>query len=154
MTLFKPLFLVPVASLFFAAGIGSGACSSSTTVTLPTSSTPPNGVTFAAGTFGGHCVGDIYATAGVGYAFCDDGTWEYTTTDPSQDAFTEVSSSADGGSGTDGATMQDGGQNPDAGQQGIDAQAPTDATTATDATTGTDAAQGVDGGQQGGGTQG
>jgi hypothetical protein len=76
----KTLFLTPFAALLFAAAVGSGACSSSDGVTLPTASAPPQGVTFIGGDFGGACTGNVYVEAGTGYAFCDDDKWAYTTT--------------------------------------------------------------------------
>jgi len=64
-------------------------------ITPPTTSTSPVGVTFPGGTFGGSCTGDVYIPVGAGYAFCDNGTWAYTTMDPGADGYIPLS--PDGG---------------------------------------------------------
>jgi hypothetical protein len=66
-------------------------CGAGSGVILPTPSEPPPGVTFEAGEFGHPCSGDDYEAAGIGWAFCDDGKWAYTTADPSADGFTDIS---------------------------------------------------------------
>jgi hypothetical protein len=160
MKLSKTLFLVPVASLLFLGAIGSGACSSSVSVTIPTETTPPDGVTFVGGKFGGSCSGDVYVEAGTGWAFCDDDTWAYTTTDPSTDGFTPFSGSGDGGPEEDGRPDDDGGQGDDTGPvdggQGDDTSADDggqgDDTSVDDGGQGDDS--GVDDGGQGDGSRG
>jgi hypothetical protein len=104
----KKLLLVPFALSFVAAvSAGAGACSSSTTVTL-TSSPPPNGVRFIGGSFGGNCEGDVYTTAGTGYAYCDDDKWAYTTDNPVTAGYMEYAGVPDGGPVADGDTVNDG----------------------------------------------
>jgi len=66
-------------------------CGGGSGVTVPTASKPPLGVTFEAGEFGHACSGDDYEAAGTGWAFCDNGQWAYTTTDPGADGFTDIS---------------------------------------------------------------
>jgi hypothetical protein len=159
MKLSKTLFLVPVASLLFLGAIGSGACSSSVSVTIPTETTPPDGVTFVGGKFGGSCSGDVYVEAGTGWAFCDDDTWAYTTTDPSTDGFTPFSGSGDAGP-DDGRADDDGGQGDDTGPvdggQGddtsVDDGGQGDDTSVDDGGQGDDS--GVDDGGQGDGSRG
>jgi hypothetical protein len=65
-------------------------CGGGSGVTVPTASKAPRGVTFEAGEFGHPCSGDDYEAAGAGWAFCDNGQWAYTTTDPSADGFAEL----------------------------------------------------------------
>jgi hypothetical protein len=73
-------------------------------------------LTFVGGEFGGPCTEDTYTGAGTGYAFCDDGKWAYTTTDPATDGYNEVTPSADasfdtapaGDAGHDGSDLRDG----------------------------------------------
>jgi len=117
----KTLLLLPVASLLVAGAIGSGACTSSTTVTIPPSSNPPPGVTFVGGTFGGSCNGDIFVEAGTGYAFCDNGKWAYTTTDPSMDGYMP-DTSTDGGSNVNDTGPADGKDQGNDGRQDDDGQ--------------------------------
>ena len=121
MSLFKTVFSIPAASFLFtaavvSAAVASGACSGSSGVTIPTSSTPPGGVTFKGGTFGGSCTGNVYVDAGTGWAFCDAGSWAYTTTDPSTDGYTPLSPSGDGGPGSDSGPGSDGAQGGDSSQ--------------------------------------
>jgi hypothetical protein len=69
-------------------------CGGGSGVTVPTASKAPRGVAFEAGEFGHPCSGDDYEAAGTGWAFCDNGEWAYTTTDPGADGFTEISPDA------------------------------------------------------------
>jgi hypothetical protein len=87
MKLPKPVFLVSISVFFGAVVVSSGACSSSSGTGTPTKSNPPTGTTFIGGTFGTSCPANAYVQAGTGWAFCDDGTWAYTTSDPSADGF-------------------------------------------------------------------
>jgi hypothetical protein len=120
MKLSKLGFLIPAATLGFAVAVSAGACSNSVGVTL-TPTTPPMDLMFTGGQFGGECSGEVYVDAGVGWAFCDDDKWAYTTTDPSTAGYKEFTPSTDGGSpegssGADGGPLEDGSH-----QQGIDA---------------------------------
>jgi hypothetical protein len=77
----KILWCAAAAPLALAAWAGVGACTSS--VTSPTATNPPPGVHFVGSSFGKKCSDDIYTIAGTdGWAFCDDGVWAYTTSDP------------------------------------------------------------------------
>jgi hypothetical protein len=63
------------------------------TITVPTVPNPgelPSGDTFPGGiVIGGSCNGDVYVEGTIeGYAFCDDGVWTYTDTDPAEDGYT------------------------------------------------------------------
>jgi hypothetical protein len=69
-------------------------CGGGSGVTLPTASKAPLSLTFEAGQFGHPCSGDVYEAAGIGWAFCDNGQWAYTTTDPGADGFTNLSPDA------------------------------------------------------------
>ena len=119
MRLSNPLFSISSAALLVVAVVvGSAACSSSSKCTaIPPSSTPPVGVTFSGGAFGGPCSGDVYVGAGTGWAFCDNGEWAYTTTDPATDGFTEATPVTDGGPSKDTGPVPDGSQG-DTGCQG------------------------------------
>jgi hypothetical protein len=147
MKLSKTLLLVPVASLLFAASVGSGACTSSTSITLPPESSPPEGLTFEGGEFGGACQGNVYVAAGTEYAFCDDDKWAYTTTDPSTDGFTPFAGDAgpeeDASPSADASHPDDGSQGGEDGGQGPKE----DATTADDGGQGDDASKTHDDGQ-------
>jgi MYXO-CTERM domain-containing protein len=88
-------------------------------VLIPTASTPPPGVTFPGGVFGGSCSGNVYIAAGPGYAFCDDGKWAYTPTDPSADGFTPLSPDGGTGSGGGTGTGSGGGGGGDPGDAGV-----------------------------------
>jgi hypothetical protein len=69
------------------------------------------------GTFGGSCSGRVDTQAGVGWAFCNDGQWAYTTSDPGADGFTTVRIEADGGMCVpQGAIIYTGGQGQGQGQ--------------------------------------
>jgi hypothetical protein len=78
-----------IASMVLALTIGAG-CGGSA-VTIPPASKAPPGVTFEGGAFGEGCSGDVYAAAGIGWAFCDRALWAYTTMDPGLDGYTELS---------------------------------------------------------------
>jgi hypothetical protein len=144
MKLSKTLLLVPAASFFFAVSVGSGACTSSTSVTIPAESSAPEGLTFEGGEFGGACSGDVYVQAGIGWAFCDDDKWEYTTTNPSTDNFTPFAVGSDAGPEEDASPSADASL-PDDGSQGPKE----DATSADDGGQGPDddASTAHDGGQ-------
>jgi hypothetical protein len=83
-------------------------CSSSVTVNVPVVGVAPADAAFPDGVMmGAACSGDIYvdATTGGGYAFCDDGVWAYTPSDPAADGFTlDEGIGIDGGSGDGGST--------------------------------------------------
>jgi hypothetical protein len=169
MKLSKPIFLTLASSFLFAVAAASGACSSSVAVTTPTASMPPQGITFVGGDFGGRCSGKVFVAAGVGWAFCNDDKWAYTTTDPSTDGYMELSGTDaaadddaspahdDGGQGNDGSSASEGGQGHDAGPADDGGQSH-DATPADDGgqqsgdggQRGIEGGQGHDGGQQGG----
>jgi hypothetical protein len=95
------------------------------------------GVTFEGGAFGGKCEDTVYATAGTGWAFCDDGKWAYTTMNPSDDGYTPFTPTSDGGHEHDGGL--DANQGTDSQGQGGD---------------GGHQGQGDDGGRQGKGDDG
>jgi hypothetical protein len=78
-----------VASLCFATALGGGACGGNDNgPTIPPLPTPPPGDTFPDGvTIGSTCSGDIYVMGTTGWAFCDNGVWEYTTVDPEDCGF-------------------------------------------------------------------
>jgi hypothetical protein len=64
----------------------NGKCKTEITITVPTTPTAPS-VTLPYGlTWGGSCSGDVYIALSTGYAFCDNGVWAYTVTDPKGDA--------------------------------------------------------------------
>ena len=131
----RKAFVAPLVSALVAVVACAAACSSSTGVTVPPTSSPPPGTTFVGGQFGGHCSGDVYVIAGTaGWAFCDDGVWAYTTTDPSTDGYTPYMPANDGGK-----SSSDGASNNDGQVSGGDGQGP-----------GTDGQGGSDGGQGGG----
>ena len=149
MKLPKPVFLVSLSVFFGAVVVTSGACSSSNSGSgTPTASNPPMGTTFIGGTFGADCPTNEYTAADTGWAFCDDGKWAYTTTDPSEDGYEQFSPAGDAGhedAGIDASPLQD--ATADAPPiQGGDA-APVDDGGLQQG----DASRGTDGGQQGGG---
>jgi len=125
MRLFKTLFSLPAASFLLTAAVvsiavASGACSGSSGVTTPTSSTPPHGLTFTGGTFGGACTGTVFIDAGTGWAFCDGDKWAYTTTDPSTDGYTAFTPSSDGGPSPDTGPVGDAAGDAQGGDAGSD----------------------------------
>jgi hypothetical protein len=88
MKLSHSLLVLPVASLLVAMVVGAGACSAS----AGSGVNPhpyPTGVTFANGVvLGDSCSGAVFVDATgdyTGWAFCDNGTWTYTTVDPTAD---------------------------------------------------------------------
>jgi hypothetical protein len=75
---------------------------------------------------GGPCDGKVYVDGQEGYAFCDDGTWACTPTDPATDGYAPL----DGGVRAD-ATME-AGVAKDAGVADAKLDATADAERATD----------------------
>jgi hypothetical protein len=77
------------ASVCLATAVGGGACGGSANgSTIPPLPTPPPGDTFPDGvTIGSTCSGDVYVMGTTGWAFCDNGVWEYTTVDPEDCGF-------------------------------------------------------------------
>jgi hypothetical protein len=104
------------AAVSLAGAVGGGACggSGSPSNGSPPNPTPPDGDKFDGGvTLGTRCMGTVFVTGTVGYAFCDDGVWAYTDTDPDweNDIFT-------GDDATEDADAEDG------ASDGADARAP------------------------------
>ena len=123
MKLSKTLFVIPAATLVFAVAVGSGACSSSVSITIPTGAdkTAPAGVVFTDGVIvGDACEGDVYVvdSAGDGWAFCNDGYWWYSSSDPSGDGYTVYSGGGSGDGGNGGSDTGTGGS--DTGTGGSD----------------------------------
>lgn len=107
--------LVASLTLGLLSAVGSLACSNPI-VTIPPKESPPSGVTKFVGpsggdiTFGTTCSGYIFVDADVGYAFCDAGMWEYTTTDPEGDGYTDETPGGTVYTGTGGGGGGGGGQ--------------------------------------------
>ena len=70
MKLSKTFLLLPAASLLIAAAIGSGACSSSVSISTSVPTIFPTGIAP-----GGVCSGDIYFQDGDGYVACVGSVW-------------------------------------------------------------------------------
>jgi hypothetical protein len=80
------LLVLPAASFLLAAAIGSGACSSSVTLT---SEAAPLGITYPPSVnIGDPCEGAVYFADGGGYVYCVNGLWEFTLDDPGSDDYT------------------------------------------------------------------
>jgi len=150
MKLSKSLLLIPAASLLLAAAVGSGACSSSVTVGTPVLvGTAPVGYVLDGYTVGSACSGDTYIadTSGGSWLVCDNGAWDYSTTDPSGLAgYSDYTGAA--GTADDGGTAQGegGSSGPDSGTGDTGTSGTDTGTSGTDTgTTGTDSGStGVD----------
>jgi hypothetical protein len=112
MKLSKSFLFIPAATVVLAAG--SGACGK---VDGGPPVPPLQGIAFPDGVaIGEACSGDDYVAAveGSGYAYCEDGQWAYSFSDPDNDGFVPVASydggTSDGG-GTDDSGTDDGGDN-------------------------------------------
>ena len=131
MKLSKTLLVIPAASLLFAAAVGSGACSSSVSISTPgdvvVGAPIPNGDVFGGGyAVGGACSGDVYVAdqAGNGYLVCDGSGWQYSGSDPASNGYTldGSGSGVDGGTGNPG--VDSGTPGVDSGTPGVDSAAP------------------------------
>jgi hypothetical protein len=179
MKLSKSLFIIPAASLVFAVAVGSGACSASLSVTMPTDSYDlPSGFVLPAG-YATSCTANQYiavqyadlpgsfttswdctATVDEVYFLCGaDGTYtNYDCEVPTGDGWVEATDdgASDGGVGSEAGSGIDSGSGEDTGTgseagSGEDTGTGSDAGSGDDTGTGTGSDAGGGGGDAGGG---